>query len=40
MDIDQFWAIIEPGKDDEEPAEGLRDRVEELDPQELQSSTG
>jgi hypothetical protein len=35
MNIDEFWALIEPGKDDETPEESLRLRLEALDPNEL-----
>lgn len=37
MDINRFWAIIEPGKVDEEPAKSLRSRLQDLDPHELES---
>jgi hypothetical protein len=37
MTADQFWALIEPGKDDEEPRESLRFHLEALALGELES---
>jgi hypothetical protein len=35
MNIDEFWAVIEPGKDGEAPEEGLRERLAVLAPADL-----
>jgi uncharacterized protein DUF4240 len=36
MNIDQFWALIEPGSEDEAPEESLRERLAALEPSELE----
>jgi hypothetical protein len=35
MDLDHFWALLEPGKDDENPEESLWDRLQALSPAEI-----